>query len=148
MIALALLLGCSGDDACPTSDIPTVTIGTGETRFEPHLEGDPVELIHGPQGGVHLTLALEATGFSTRNDLVASFQGRIGGELIAEATPFVFLRCNRETGTQQAWDLRLIYDADPADLDDQLTEVSVMLSDEDGRQATATTTMRIDDRTL
>lgn len=145
---LATLLACTGDSACPTSDTPTVTIGTGFNAFESHTDGDPVELIHGPQGGVHVTLALEATGFDTRDELTATFTGRVGGEQLAESTPFVFLRCNNATSTQQVWDLRVVYDADPATIDDQLSEVTVVLSDDDGSEATATTTLVIDDPTL
>jgi hypothetical protein len=145
---LATLLACDGGGGCPASDDPTVTIGQGFNAYEPLASGDPVELVYGPQGGVHLTLALEATGFQARRDLTASFTGTIDDEVVATSEPFVVLRCDNTTGTQKVWDLRLIYDADPVTLDDQVTEVSVVLSDDNGREATSTTTITIDDPSM
>src|SRR5689334_1921019 len=47
------------DDGCALAGEPTLVIGTGESAFEP-VE-DSVELVHGPQGGYHVYVALEAT---------------------------------------------------------------------------------------
>ena len=33
---------------------PTLEVGTGQSAWEPLVDGAPVELIHGPQGGYHL----------------------------------------------------------------------------------------------
>ncbi len=152
MLLLLSLIACSGSPAgsggCDPSDEPTVTIGTGESEYEPHESGDTAELVRGPQGGVHITLAVETTGFAIEEDLNASFEGEIDGVLVGQSFPFVFLRCNQAEDTQQAWGLRLIYDDDPENLDDQLTDVSVELTDADGRTATAQTTFVIDDPSI
>lgn len=43
----ALPTGCFANEAM-------VDVGTGATAFEPLAEGDPVVMVHGPQGGWHL----------------------------------------------------------------------------------------------
>ena len=63
MIGLLLtLLACTGDpvdtsdeavDPCFV-DEPTLTIGSGEYKWEDLSEGDEVEMVHGPQGGWHM----------------------------------------------------------------------------------------------
>jgi hypothetical protein len=44
-------------------DPPIVEVGKGEDFFEPLDDGDSVTLVHGPQGGWHVTGAVRATGF-------------------------------------------------------------------------------------
>ena len=39
--------GCFANEAA-------IDVGTGATAFEPLAEGDPVVMVHGPQGGWHL----------------------------------------------------------------------------------------------
>ena len=148
LLLLALcspFVGCKGaQGGCEPDDAPTVTIGVGETAYEAHADGDPAVLIAGPQGGYHITLAIEATGFAIDEDLVGDFDGTVGGSLVGQSDPFVFLRCNNQTKTQQAWDLRLVYDDVPTNLDGQTTEVTVELQDSTGRSGTGTTTFVID----
>ena len=71
---LVLLAGCTGgdkdssgpardsappvdplceQDACLCED-PQVSVGTGDDSFVPLEEGDPVMMVHGPQGGWHM----------------------------------------------------------------------------------------------
>ena len=71
---LLLLVGCTGgdkdsgrpagdsappvdplceQDACLCED-PQVSVGTGDDSFVPLEEGDPVMMVHGPQGGWHM----------------------------------------------------------------------------------------------
>ena len=69
MVVLLLALACSAskdsatDNPTDTSSsgpegclalTPDIEIGTGEMNFETLVEGDPVIMVHGPQGGWHL----------------------------------------------------------------------------------------------
>lgn len=145
LLAVVPFAGCKGPGGgCEPSQSPTVSVGVGETAYEPHQDGDAARLIAGPQGGYHITLAVEATGFDIDEDLVGDFNGTVAGALVGQSDPFVFLRCNNQTSTQQAWDLRLVYDDIPANLDGQTTEVTMTLQDSTGRSASGTTTFVID----
>lgn len=65
MVLTAVLVGCSeGDDgggsetpldaaACTAEDI-TLEVGTGKSGYVPLEDGDPVTMVHGPQGGWHV----------------------------------------------------------------------------------------------
>jgi hypothetical protein len=44
-------------------DPTIVEVGEGEEEFIPLADGDPVTIVHGPQGGWHITGAVRATGF-------------------------------------------------------------------------------------
>ncbi len=52
--------GTTGDDACAAGDAPTLTLGKGELEYT-SLDDSAAELIHGPQGGYHINIALQAT---------------------------------------------------------------------------------------
>lgn len=60
-IALVLLAGCAGDGTLPTESCEdpdmTLVLGTGASGFEGLSEGDPVTLVHGPQGGWHIEVS-------------------------------------------------------------------------------------------
>lgn len=45
--------------ACPDADAPALRLGVTDEAFVPLTAGDEILLEHGPQGGTHLTLALE-----------------------------------------------------------------------------------------
>jgi hypothetical protein len=55
--------GGAGVDAGP----PMVELGTGETMFEPIIDGSEQFVIQGPQGGYHLTGAMRASGIDPGN---------------------------------------------------------------------------------
>lgn len=101
--------GDSGLDPCDVGPDPSLRIGVGEVIFEELPEG-PAELIHGPQGGYHVVLALEATHFDTNEQLVAELTGTVDGIELAHTEPFVTLRCNPAVPAQQVWNLFLILD--------------------------------------
>lgn len=68
MLLQLLLLACQGGKDSASTDTgasdkppegclaltPDIEIGTGEMSFETLSEGDPVTMVHGPQGGWHL----------------------------------------------------------------------------------------------
>ena len=118
----------SAADGCALGPEPALTIGAGEVGYE-ELPDGPVELIHGPQGGYHVVLALDAVHFPLDEQLTAVLSGTVAGEEIAHTEPFVTLRCNPASGTQQAWNLFLILDTDlgPEAAHGQAMEVGVLL---------------------
>ena len=81
-LAVVFVAGCgsSGDPATPTdagsagdaaAAAATVELGTGESAFVPiAMSGASLELVHGPQGGYHLSLTCRFSGLSPDNLLV------------------------------------------------------------------------------
>ncbi len=67
---------------------------------------------------------------------------------LARSVPFVEWRCNGAEGVQQAWNLLLIYDSFPEDLDGQQTHIEVSVIDEAGAEAFATADVEIYDPLL
>jgi hypothetical protein len=61
MVAAVVALAACGRDGAPP---PSLRMGTGETRFEALANGQEVTLIRGPQGGVHMWLALKVDGLN------------------------------------------------------------------------------------
>ncbi len=59
LAALLGLGGCSAEDPQPA----WLELGAGLDAFEALDQGDSVELVHGPQGGWHVDLALRFGGF-------------------------------------------------------------------------------------
>jgi len=43
---------------------PGIEAGTGVLAFEPLVDGGDIELVHGPQGGYHITTAVKLCGLS------------------------------------------------------------------------------------
>jgi hypothetical protein len=144
------LSACSGDDAdtggttsvggCETGADPTLVIGTGEQAYEPMRA--EVGLVHGPQGGYHVLIAFEATHLA--DGLIGGqLSGTLDGEVVATSAPWLELRCNPDTDTQQVWGQLLIYsnggleDLQPEDLDGQPTTIKATLTDVDGTAVSA-----------
>ena len=143
MLMLLALVACEPEPegGCAPSSSPTLTLGSGEDgRYSDHTDGDVGLLEFGPQGGVHLTLGIETTGFAFSDTLFGEISATIGGVESASAFPFVFLRCDRESDSQKAWDLRLPFDGDPGALPGETATVTFALEDEDGRRASDSAT--------
>jgi hypothetical protein len=61
LVLLFLLPACSEEPAEPSFEPPVdarITLGAGRVNFVAIEEGDPVELVSGPQGGFHLEFTL------------------------------------------------------------------------------------------
>ncbi len=59
-----LLAGCqpyTAEESCNENPDPAVAVGTGESTFEALATGDPVPIIHGPQGGWHIWTSMRLT---------------------------------------------------------------------------------------
>ena len=159
MIALLLLLACSKPappadsglapaDPCEPGPDPELVIGVGEAGYEPLIEGDPVELVHGPQGGYHVVLALAARSLDASDKWTLLMSGTVDGELWGQTAPYADPRCNAEEGRQEAWNLLLIWDEGitPEELDGRYAEIEVQVTDAAGTVITATSALTIDDR--
>lgn len=143
---LLVLWACAGDEAgeeeaadgCVAGDAPTLEIGTGDLSFsEIPAEGGRVPLVHGPQGGYHTTLALRARSLDAPEALTGRLTGWLGGEVRAEVVPYLSFRCNGAVDAQEVWNLLLVWDAQPEELDGQAVEVEAVVVDAAEREATA-----------
>lgn len=148
-----LLLACGGPDAnsedCPLDAQPGLELGVGSDSFSTLDEaGGEAVLVHGAQGGYHLELGLRATGLDASDLATAVLTGVVGSEQLASNSTFVQFRCNAETGTLDAWNLRLIYDAQPEALADQPTTVRASVTDGSGAEFTTESTLTIVDPSL
>lgn len=152
--ALALLVplavACTGgspdgDDPCGPGASPTLALGLGETSFTPIESGADARLVRGPQGGVHLALAVDVTFLDPSEVVEAVITGTLNGAPAARSEPWVQLRCNPATSTLQGFDLRLIFDALPGDLGGQTTDVVVTLTDAGDREVSASATYMLVD---
>lgn len=127
-----LLLGCAPEppaDPCAPGPAPALEVGTGETAYAPLEPGGLVELIHGPQGGYHILIGLAARGLYIEDVVLGELTGTVDGVLLAEALPYLQLRCNTAEGAAQSWGTLLIFDSTPEALHDQVATVEARLTD-------------------
>ncbi len=135
-------------DPCAAGREPTLTIGTGETAFEAVSSGDGLELVHGPQGGYHTYIGLAATFLDPSATWLTVITGTLSGEVLAQSDPLLTMRCNGAAGQLQSWGTLLIWDAQPADLDDQPITVAAEITDAAGTTVSTTIELAIDDPTI
>lgn len=74
----------------PDGALLWLEIGTGADRFVPLASGDALELVHGPQGGWHVELAVRITGSDPEGSILRLQVLDEGGVLVAE-TPIAIL---------------------------------------------------------
>lgn len=137
-------------DPCTSGPSPTVRLGLGELEYgalDPNGE-NLVELIHGPQGGFHITMALAATQMDPSYPWAVNLEGRIDGELIGATRPLAMMRCNYGLEELQTWGLLLIWDAQPEDLHDRIAEITATTVDSAGTSVSGTGTVHIWDPSL
>ena len=150
MLLALLISACTGEEPapgepCEAGGDATLTIGTGELAFAELDPSDPVlELVHGPQGGYHVLIGLEATFLDASDYWEGQFRGYIGEVELATSFPILDMRCNGGE-VLQSWGTFLIYEAEPEDLDGQLTRVEVDIVDASGQVVSAVTEARIED---
>ncbi len=121
---------------CAAGDDPTLTIGVGETSYEPVPDNTEIPLVFGPQGGWHVTMAIEATYLDISEPWTAELTGTIDGALVANTVPWVDGRCNEARGTTQGWNLQLIFSEDWEDVIDRDMEVHASVIDALGTKVT------------
>lgn len=131
-----LALGACSRPCGRTGD-PEIWLGTGERSWEDLPDDGRLELIHGPQGGYHVLVSLRAAGLAADGVLVAEMTGTIDGEVIGSGSPWLQLECLDDGSARESLGLFLIYDAQPEDLHDQPSQVSVSVEDLAGRLVSA-----------
>ncbi len=62
--------GTTETDGCPTDEL-AISPGTGAFEYVPLADGDPVTIVHGPQGGWHIWVAGALTGTAATSALIA-----------------------------------------------------------------------------
>lgn len=153
LLSLGLLLACAEDtppgDPCLPGEAPTLRLGTGELAYEALPdEGASLEIIHGPQGGVHVLIGLAAT-YADASDLwTAHLTGHIDGALVAEAFPYLEARCNGAAGELQTWGTFLVWELSPEALDGATAQIHAEVSDAAGTALTASLTATLFDPML
>jgi len=129
---------------CRTGDSPSLSIGEGIARYEPRDEGATIGLVHGPQGGFHIEVGLEATYLDAseflRGDIVVS----IDDEIRAYAKPWLDFTCTEE-GLRSFGTLLIFDGATPEALDGQVVDIEATVTDALGVRVTAQTTLVIED---
>ncbi|HUH03145.1 MAG TPA: hypothetical protein VML75_14210 [Kofleriaceae bacterium] len=145
LLVLCVVAACGGGvgvDAGP----PMAELGTGELEFETIGDGDPMLVVHGPQGGYHLVGAMRASGIDpgNPNDLgdpsnptteFRVFRGQTRVDLMASRYTQGLNR--NEDGVYEMIARRVILDIqDDAELDGVELRVEVEVTDVHGARAT------------
>ena len=122
--------GPPGDPCLPGAD-PWLLVGEGETGFSYFDPGDPVELVHGPQGGYHVTMAIRAGYLDNSAPWIVRLDAYIGDDLVAQSVPYANAFCNPSASALDAWNLLLIFNEDlaPEELHGQIARVDVSVTD-------------------
>lgn len=142
ILTLILLAGCTtkeGDtsstkatsEACSPGADPQIVAGHGELSYEEFDEGvdTKVELIHGPQGGFHSTIAVRAQHLGLLTAYHIRLVGSIDGVEMGWGTPYSQFRCNYQAGAQEYTGGLLIWDAQPEDLHDKVANLEITVLD-------------------
>ena len=140
--------GCAGGGGplCEPGRDPTLEIGLGVGAFTPVADGDPMPLIHGPQGGWHLEIGLLATHIDAGDLITGSLEGTIDGERVAISAPWLDMRCDEEAGGLVSWSTRLIYPTETSEeLDGLTTEITASVTDLRGITVSTSRTFVIQD---
>lgn len=124
------------DEPCMPGDAPTLELGQGEAAFMSFADGATLELVHGPQGGVHTFMALEARYVDASVELEGNLRGYLDGVQVGASYPYLNFRCQAATqelaGGWQVWGLLLIWDAPPEDLHLQSVHIEAEFTDASG----------------
>ena len=117
--------------ACSAGPSPSIEVGHGELRFETfdQAENTPVELIHGPQGGYHSTIAVRAAHLDPDRSYIIDLVGVIDGLELGGGTPLAQFRCNYAAEAQEFKGGLLVWDSVPEELHDKRATVNVYVID-------------------
>ena len=75
----------TGTDSC-WDKTPTIEVGTGETTFEPLEDGDPVVMVHGPQGGWHMLGSVRIHSMESIIEVSYTITDEISGVRVSDNT--------------------------------------------------------------
>lgn len=151
-LVVALGPGCdpaaNPGDPCSAGDAPELEVGKGGLSFSPMDDGEAIELVHGPQGGYHVEVALRAKWIDASHTLLGHFEGEIDGQVLATAEAWLDFRCNGEAGALDSFGTLLIWDAVPEDLDGRTATIRVEVTDASDRVIAASAETVIEDPLL
>lgn len=152
VLVAALAPGCdptaTPGDPCSAGDAPELEVGKGGLSFSPMDDGGTIELVHGPQGGYHVEVALRAKWIDASHTLLGRFEGEIDGQVLATADAWLDFRCNGEAGALDSFGTLLIWDAVPEDLDGRTATIRVEVTDASDRVVAASAETIIEDPLL
>jgi len=146
LLPAVLLAACGptadADGCLPDAGEPSLVVGKGLHEYRDIDDGGrSSELIHGPQGGFHIDLALEARHLDASDAWSATLTGYLHDEVMAVARPYLWATCDEQADALRTWGVRLIWNTVPEELDDQLVDVDVEVTDPAGTTLSA----RVDD---
>jgi hypothetical protein len=137
-VLFAIMVGCADKNRpaaavqppCPVGPTPTLTVGHGAMEFMEFNGSDtPVELVHGPQGGVHSNIALHARHVDQDSSYRLEIDGTVGDVEVAYTVPWVEFNCLEESDTLESTGALLIWDANPEALHGQPVSFTATLVD-------------------
>lgn len=124
---------CGGDRPGP------MEIGHGYEFFAP-LDSGPAELIHGPQGGIHITLGIRCAGLEVSEFADVTLHGEIDGQVVADHVQGAILDCEEDLGdagmAEAVW-LSMIFEVGPEVVHDQVVDMELTLVDSLGHMVSA-----------
>lgn len=124
---------CGGDRPGP------MEIGHGYEFFEP-LDSGPAELIHGPQGGIHITLGIRCAGLEVSEFADVTLHGEIDGQVVADHVQGAILDCEEDLGdagmAEAIW-LSMIFEVGPEAVHDRVVDMELTLVDSLGHMVSA-----------
>lgn len=121
---------CGGDRPGP------LELGHGYKSFRPLREG-PAELIHGPQGGVHITLGVRCPGLDVSQFGDVQLVGTVNGQVVADHPQGAVLKCNEALDVAEGIWLSMIFEVGPEALHGQMIDLEVTLTDDVGHTVSA-----------
>ena len=119
------------NNPCVPGPNPSLEIGQGEQGYEPYEAGTMIELIHGPQGGVHTLTGLLARDIDGSEKLTGELRGYLGDEQLGGSVPYLDFRCAVDEGLQ-VWNVFLFWEAPPEQLHMQTVRIEVEFTDASG----------------
>lgn len=144
-LLFATLLG----PACSPCDVdvaPSLVLGSSAEPFARLVDGAGITAVWGPQGGQHLEIALETTGFEERVLHDLAIEGRVDGEIIASDEGVVDLHCEADGVTQHARFLRFVQflDYEASAWDGKEVVLDATVTSDDGETASASVAVILD----
>lgn len=143
LLLVAVVAGCAAPQPLPSGCLPgegepELVVGKGLDEYVDIDEGGrSSELVHGPQGGFHIDLALQARHLDSSDAWSATLVGWLDEQVAATARPYLWATCDEQADALRTWGVRLIWNAVPEELDDRLVDVDVEVTDPAGTTLTA-----------
>ena len=118
-------------EPCEPGTEPWLEIGKGERSFSlMSAEDGELELVRGPQGGVHAAVAFRARLLDDSAPVVTRIVAEADGQILADVSPYLSFRCVGPDGMQEAWGAILVFStADPDSLDGRQITLTATVTD-------------------